>query len=171
MRSLDGHIALVNTRALECAGITDSTPDPTDGEIDRDANGHATGLLYDGAIGSGLERTSRRPPWRRTPPSLKAAFGVMAKQGITTYLDASSGRTNSPRSRRSATPASSRCVPTWRCSSGRSSWNTRTRLLNHLDDLRGQYARPDITVDTVKLFFDGVIEYPTQTAAMIEPYG
>ena len=36
--------------------------------------------------------------------------------------------------------------------------------------MRATYARPGITIRTVKMFFDGVIEYPTQTAALLEPY-
>ena len=51
VRSLDGHFAVVNSRALELAGITAATPDPPDGEIRRDRNGEPTGVLLDGAIG------------------------------------------------------------------------------------------------------------------------
>ena len=43
-------------------------------------------------------------------------------------------------------------------------------MLAHLDRMRAAYARPDVTVRTAKLFLDGVIEHPTQTAAMLEPY-
>lgn len=39
------HIAVVNSKALELAGITAQTPDPTDGTIDRDASGEPTGVL------------------------------------------------------------------------------------------------------------------------------
>jgi predicted amidohydrolase YtcJ len=41
----DGHIAVANTAALRAAGITDATPDPQGGKIDRDAEGHATGIV------------------------------------------------------------------------------------------------------------------------------
>jgi predicted amidohydrolase YtcJ len=41
----DGHIALVNTAALKAAGITDQTADPPGGKIDRDPDGHATGIV------------------------------------------------------------------------------------------------------------------------------
>ncbi|WP_342514117.1 amidohydrolase [Sporosarcina sp. FSL K6-1522] len=43
------HVLLVNSKALELAGITKDTPDPEDGVIVRDANGEATGLLLEGA--------------------------------------------------------------------------------------------------------------------------
>ncbi|MFO1186419.1 MAG: amidohydrolase [Alphaproteobacteria bacterium] len=45
----DGHAAVVNSAALTLAGITDSTPDPQGGRIERDAKGAATGMLIDNA--------------------------------------------------------------------------------------------------------------------------
>lgn len=44
------HSAWVNTAALEIAGITNETPDPDYGEIQRDENGEATGFLYETAL-------------------------------------------------------------------------------------------------------------------------
>ena len=44
------HAAIVNSKALELAGITKDTPDPDDGVIDRDNNGEPTGLLKEGAM-------------------------------------------------------------------------------------------------------------------------
>ncbi len=41
-----GHWGCVNTRALEIAGITADTPNPTGGIIERDAFGEATGVLF-----------------------------------------------------------------------------------------------------------------------------
>ncbi len=46
---VDGHAAFVNARALESAGITADTPDPSGGRIIRDAAGRATGVLVDRA--------------------------------------------------------------------------------------------------------------------------
>ncbi len=44
------HSAWVNSAALEVAGITDKTPDPDYGEIQRDEKGEATGFLYETAL-------------------------------------------------------------------------------------------------------------------------
>ncbi|MEW2508016.1 amidohydrolase [Amycolatopsis sp. NPDC047767] len=44
-----GHVATVNSKALELAGITRDTPDPTGGVIVRDANGEPTGVLLERA--------------------------------------------------------------------------------------------------------------------------
>lgn len=47
---VDGHIAVANTRALQLAGITPITPDPTGGKIDRDATGEPTGIVRETAV-------------------------------------------------------------------------------------------------------------------------
>jgi len=44
-----GHEAVVNTRALELAGIGRSTPEPQGGEIERDKSGELTGRLIETA--------------------------------------------------------------------------------------------------------------------------
>lgn len=44
-----GHAIWVNSLALKLAGITDDTPDPPKGEIQRDKKGRATGILLEEA--------------------------------------------------------------------------------------------------------------------------
>lgn len=46
----DGHALVANSAALAAAGITDETPDPVGGKIERDATGKATGILIDNAM-------------------------------------------------------------------------------------------------------------------------
>ncbi len=46
----DGHALVANTRALEIAGIGREMPNPGGGEILRDGNGEATGMLIDRAM-------------------------------------------------------------------------------------------------------------------------
>lgn len=46
----DGHMAVVNSKALELAGIHASTPNPPGGEILRDKNGAPNGLFVDNAM-------------------------------------------------------------------------------------------------------------------------
>lgn len=47
----DGHALVANTAALDAAGITDETADPSGGRIERDAGGKASGILIDAAMG------------------------------------------------------------------------------------------------------------------------
>lgn len=46
----DGHALVANSAALARAGITDETPDPVGGRIERGSDGRATGLLIDNAM-------------------------------------------------------------------------------------------------------------------------
>ncbi len=66
-----GHASFVNGKALELAGITDATPSPEGGEIVRDANGHAIGMLRDNAQGL-VRRVYQRDLDRRTPEQVRA---------------------------------------------------------------------------------------------------
>ncbi|MYL29183.1 amidohydrolase family protein [Halobacillus halophilus] len=43
------HALLANTKAMELAGITDSTPDPQGGVVVKDEDGHVTGYFHDKA--------------------------------------------------------------------------------------------------------------------------
>ncbi len=44
------HVAIVNSKALQLAGITRETPDPEDGVIERDEHGEPTGYVKEGAM-------------------------------------------------------------------------------------------------------------------------
>jgi len=51
LRRFDGHMALANTAALQRAGISRATPEPSGGAIDRDPQtGEPTGILRDAAM-------------------------------------------------------------------------------------------------------------------------
>ena len=50
LASRDSHSAWVNSRALELAGVTSATADPSDGRIERDPDGTPTGTLHEGAM-------------------------------------------------------------------------------------------------------------------------
>ena len=50
LQRVDGHAAVVNSKALELAGIGRDTADPPGGQILRDAAGEATGMLIDTAM-------------------------------------------------------------------------------------------------------------------------
>ena len=47
---VDGHAVFVNAKAMELAGITKATPDPSGGRIVRDSNGEPTGVFVDNAM-------------------------------------------------------------------------------------------------------------------------
>ena len=50
LTNTSGHYATVNSYVLRLAGIDDATRNPANGTIDRDAAGHITGVLKEGAL-------------------------------------------------------------------------------------------------------------------------
>jgi predicted amidohydrolase YtcJ len=44
------HVGWANSVAMKLAGITQATPEPVDGQIQRDSRGIPTGLLFEGAV-------------------------------------------------------------------------------------------------------------------------
>lgn len=80
LRRADGHAMVANSAALWVAGIRDDTLDPEGGRIVRDADGRATGVLVDAAMGLVAElepklTTARRREALRRGAELYAARG------------------------------------------------------------------------------------------------
>lgn len=167
LHGIDGHTEWVNTRALQLAGITAETPDPPGGEIERDANGQPTGFLKDAA--QELVNALIPPLTLDEKTALAAeALAMLRTKGITTVQDAW---------------ASEGTLEVYEAlaAAGHLQMRVRASLMSEIVDdeaeyqrligLRAKYAQhPLIQADAVKIFSDGVIEYPTQTAAMIKPY-
>src|SRR5436190_1132778 len=65
-----GHAVFVNAKALEISGITRATPNPQGGEILRDGNGEATGLLRETASALALAPPLDEPAIVRTQARL-----------------------------------------------------------------------------------------------------
>jgi predicted amidohydrolase YtcJ len=166
---LSGHTAVVNSRALEIAGITASTPDPQGGKIKRGPRREPTGVLLDDAIGLVAEKIPPRTP-AQNADALEAAHRDMAAQGITSYLDAAVGRTElgalatlADRGPLTIRPSVAITVTPARAADPE-------EMLAHVESLKASYGRAGVTIRTVKMFFDGVIEHPSQTAALLQPY-
>lgn len=79
----DGHMVLVNSRALEIAGITAFTPSPPGGEIQKDPRtGEPTGILKDAAIGL-VTRHVPAPTLETRLKAAEAALCLAAANGVT----------------------------------------------------------------------------------------
>jgi len=83
---VDGHISVANSAALKFAGITASTPDPTGGKIDRDAQGEPTGILRETVQDDLLARIPPPSPAQRRR-ALELALADAAHSGITSAQD------------------------------------------------------------------------------------
>lgn len=82
-----GHIAVANSLALKLAGITNDTPDPPGGTIDRDERGEPTGVLREAA--QNLVRDLIPPPTlAQGKEALIAAGKQFLSQGVTSVAEA-----------------------------------------------------------------------------------
>jgi predicted amidohydrolase YtcJ len=170
MESGDGHSAWANSRALAAAGIDGATRDPPGGRIERDAQGSPTGTLRDDAIYLLLDRMPA-PGLEAEADKLDRAFEAMRRTGITSVQDAS---------------VDDHLMQIYKRLYDRHRLRMRVRASYHLKDLREPaesliaaaiaFRRkwsidPDfLRADAVKIFADGVIEYPEQTALLLQPY-
>ncbi|NJK78844.1 MAG: amidohydrolase [Chloroflexaceae bacterium] len=78
----DGHSIWANSRALALAGITDDTPDPSGGQILRDADGVAIGMLTEAAMDV-LRRVVPEPRPTERLQALQAAIQEGLQYGLT----------------------------------------------------------------------------------------
>ena len=92
-----GHAAFVNGKALDLAGVTPQTPNPSGGEILKDAKGAPTGLLRERAQGvvsrAHADYEAKRTPADRlaeTNKAIRLAIDESLSKGITTFEDAGS---------------------------------------------------------------------------------
>ncbi len=166
LSSRDGHSAWVNTRSLELAGITAETPDPSDGRIERRADGTPSGTLHEGAMTlvSKLVPPTTQEQWAE---ALRIAQRYLHSLGITAWQDAIVGGS----------------YPTFDTYVGAASsgeltarvvgalWWDRHRGEEQVDEFldrrqRGLVGRFRAT--SVKIMQDGIVE--NFTAASLEPY-
>ncbi|MDQ6793898.1 MAG: amidohydrolase [Chloroflexota bacterium] len=83
----DGHGAWANSRALAVAGIDRTTADPSDGRIERDADGDPTGMLQEGAVDL-VERHAPPATPEELEEALRRAQAQLHSLGITAWQDA-----------------------------------------------------------------------------------
>jgi hypothetical protein len=161
----DGHGAWVNTRALELAGITASTPDPADGRIERDADGSPSGTLHEGA----MDLVARLMP-DDTPADLEEALRLGQRHlhafGITAWQDAI---VEPHIEERAYVALASRGELTGRVVGAM--WWEHHRGAEQIEEFverRRATAIGRYAPTSVKLMMDGVLE--NFTGAMLEPY-
>jgi predicted amidohydrolase YtcJ len=164
LENRDGHSAWVNTRALELAGIDESTPDPVGGRIEREPDGTPTGTLHESAtdlVEDLLPETTQEELER----GLLGAQRYFHSLGITAWQDASVR----PEAQAAYESAAGRGDLTARVVAAltfESGWD-----VDAIDGLIERRARGPVgrfAATSVKLFLDGVLE--TFTGAMLEAY-
>jgi predicted amidohydrolase YtcJ len=170
-----GHTALVNSRAIEIAGITAKTPDPLGGKIGRDTAANPSGILDDAA----QDLVSGKLPTPTTDDDLKSArtaLHAMRKQGITTFLDAMAVPPSLAAFERlqheGSLTARAHFALLITPPEGRDAKKATEKVvaLARRYDGGAMQPTPGMTVRNVKLFLDGVISAPALSGAMLEPY-
>lgn len=159
----DGHSAWANTWALELAGITSSTPDPSDGRIERLPDGQPQGTLHEGAMEL-VERVMPQDSFEEICEGLEAGQSHLHSLGVTSWHDAwvddvyhrAYLRLRDQGRLRSAVRAAQ--------------WWDRERGLGQIPELEQRRSESGGLYDagTVKLMLDGVCE--NFTASLLEPY-
>jgi cyanophycinase len=175
VRSSYGHSTLTNARGLALAHVARTTPNPKDGIIDRDAKGEPTGLLEDAAQGL-VEHLIPPPTPAEHLQATRRALAAMRAQGVTSFLDA-------------ATDTETLTSFTSVQAAGELTARAHFAVLIHsaenydpaaaVADVLAQRKRfdqsalrpnPTLSVDTAKMFLDGVISAASLTGVMLLPY-
>lgn len=169
----DGHNLWVNQRALDIAGITAATPDPVGGQVVKGPDGRPTGVLKDDAQGL-VKRHVPEPSRAELVAACARVLDLAAASGITTMMDALVGRHELElyRALAEAGKLPQRIVPAIRLDAEQA--KDPAGALEYARALRREYGLADgadgLRFGMIKVFLDGVIEYPAQTAALLKPY-
>ncbi len=154
----DGHAMVVNSAALAAAGITDETENPDGGAIERDADGHATGMMIDNAQGL-LSSLWTEPDAAAKALALETGAKVYVSRGWTGVHNMSVGPDEAP-------------IMLELSGEGK----LPLRLWNAFDateegmalSAAHDYEAPTITNRAIKLYMDGALG--SRGAQLIKPY-
>ncbi|MFD9452093.1 amidohydrolase [Streptomyces sp. NPDC059985] len=166
----DGHNLWANRRALDIAGVTVATPDPVGGRIVRGPDGLPTGVFKDDAQDL-VKRHVPEPSRAELVAACAAVLELAAASGVTTMMDALVGRHELDlyRELAGAGRLPQRIVPAIRLDAAQA--KDPSAALAYARGLRREFEGvPGLRFGMVKVFLDGVIEHPAQTAALLEPY-
>lgn len=170
LQGSDGHNSYVNSEALRRAGITTDTDDPDGGQIVRLPNGEPSGVLVDSAQGL-VTSLIPEPGVDEQLPYMQQISWFMASKGITSFLDAWVGEETLELY--SALSASGGLLQRAQMALlvPDTLFNKPKQALAWARGLAEQYADvAGVRIRTIKIFLDGVMEYPAQTASLLRPY-
>jgi predicted amidohydrolase YtcJ len=165
IESADGHSAWVNSKALDAAGITTTTPDPPNGHIERDPRTRRpSGTLREAAMVLVAKRMPDRTP-AEYAAALQRALALANQYGITSMFEANED------SAHLATYAAADAqgkLTAWIIASQYVDPTRGVEQIPRLIRLGHRFRRTHVRTDAIKIFADGVIE--SHTAALLEPY-
>ncbi|HEY3288436.1 MAG TPA: amidohydrolase [Gemmatimonadaceae bacterium] len=159
---VDGHAGLANLKALQAAGVTAATPDPTGGHIERDANGAPAGVFVDNAQGL-VRRTIPRQTREDVKTSILDAVKEAQRWGLTGGHDAGAGATELD-------------VYEELAKSGQLKFRVNAMISDNAQTIDAWFKRGALAdgyngtlwVRSIKLYADGALG--SRGAALLEPY-
>jgi len=87
LEQVTSHYGVANTYALRLAKVSDSTPDPPAGTIDRDGTGHVTGVLKENAATELVTALIPPPTPKQWRQGVLKIFDLLHREGMTGYKD------------------------------------------------------------------------------------
>jgi predicted amidohydrolase YtcJ len=159
LERVDGHIAVVNTHALELTGIA-TAQDPAGGKIDRDETGTPTGILRETAQDI-VRPMIPKPGHEKRREAIELAFEDLASHGITSAQDFSQWEDFQ---------VYEELEHEGRLTARISEWLPFDDSIAELDRKRKSHPASDNMLHTgmLKGFMDGSLG--SKTAALLEPY-
>lgn len=176
--SNDCHTMLANSRALALFGIDQNTPEPSDGKIGKYPNGELNGILEDAPAMRAVDSI----------PSLNAQQAeqvarlvqkTLNAQGVTTVMDARV----SAKQLDAFSSLQNKGELTLRFQAAReitpddaNSVQAVAGAVEKAVEFANRYHQqqwtpePGIGLHNIKMFVDGVLQPPTMTASLLEPY-
>jgi len=168
LESSFGHAAWVNSKALQLAGVDDETENPAAGIIERDPEtGEASGTLRDAAM---LLVKNHLPPLalEQRMQRVRAGVALAHSFGITSLIEPGVDQ----EILEPIIALADQGEMSMRAVTSLSPINWQPGIFDDgvyaFLEQREQWRRPNLDVDSVKVYMDGVIEYGT--SPLLEPY-
>lgn len=176
--SNDCHTLAANSRALEMLGIDENTPVPADGQIGRDESGRLNGILEDAPAMRAFDSIPTGTP-EQCQLIARHVQKVLNQQGVTTVMDTRVYDEqliafNALRERGELTLRM--CGAREITPDSVDGPNDAARALDDIVAFNRQWndpqwgPEPGFGLSHVKFFVDGVLQPPTMTASLLEPY-
>ncbi len=164
---IDGHIAVLNTAGLKAMGITQGTPSPPGGSIDREAHGEPSGIVRESVRDEVIARLPK-PTIAQRRRGIELALAEAAKWGVTSVQDSISVEED---------PSEWENFLVYedleregKLTARISQWLPFTQSLQILETHRAHHEQSDPMLHTglLKLYLDGALG--SRTAALLQPY-
>ena len=176
VRSTDGHTTLGNSRALALAKITRNSPDPHAGRIDREGAGEPSGIFEDAAEGL-ISQPMPAPTAADTLKAAEAALDALRKDGQTAFMMQGPSKPD---------------IEAWSTLQKQERLTARAYMAPDVE--QDAVSKPELAVQRIldlehefdtgpmepganlwvrnsgEIFQDGVLQWPAQTASMLQPY-